>query len=72
MPGQELVNLIRVGIDQQAVAHAAGLMKIFLRPNDPKRNQRFTEGVRKLAASHRAACDLLLAAAQQPEEPSEV
>ena len=65
------MNLIRVGIDQQTVAHA-GLMKIFLRPNDPKRNQRFTEGVRKLAASHRAACDLLLAAAQQPEEPSEV
>ena len=62
-----LASLIRAGIDQHVVTHAAGLMKVYLSPNEANSDQRFTEGVRKLKRHYQQACDLLAEALERDD-----
>jgi len=55
----KLEALVLAAMEEQAQTYAANLLKTFMTPNSPKAEERFIQGLRKLAKDYNRAIDLI-------------
>ena len=56
---EDLEQLVRQGIERQAVDYAAGLMKTFMAPGAHKPEEAMAQGLHKLALAYTQANNLI-------------